>query len=106
MANKNNDEDIVKRMVFDVVGTRGSCYSNRSEEVACQLLFIERNNKQREIWLTKGCVTGFENFSPKAEKLADIQDWLACNVTPGEWDSLLIPAKEMRRAFKCFGLVK
>ncbi len=106
MADKNNDEDIVKRMVFDVKGTRGSCHSKRSEEVSCQLLFIERNNKQREIWVTKGCVTGFENFTPQETKLDEIQDWLACNGTPGEWDSLLISAKEMRRAFDCFGLVK
>ena len=52
-----------------------------------------------------GAQTGFEGFSIAPHQALEIGDWLACAGRRFEYDQVLVPAKEMRRAFQVADVV-
>lgn len=56
--------------------------------------------------ITDGGVTGAESvYFDDYFLAAREKGWWACAGTPGRWDSLFVPAKEMRAVFEKLGLV-
>jgi hypothetical protein len=67
-------------------------------------LAIRKDEKGIHIRLIGG-ETGFEGFSIAPHQTLEIGDWLACAGRRFEYDQVLVPAKEMRRAFQAAGVV-
>ena len=62
-------------------------------------LFFLSNGKNYIVAVSKGGVTGFENFGVELNELEKIgrNDWMACCGRRGEWDGLCITKNEMQR---------
>ena len=79
-----------------------------TEQQSIVVLTVEcryRNNEPT-VAITDGGVTGYESvyFDDYFLDQTRAKGWWACAGTPGRYDSLFIPAKEMRAAFETLGL--
>lgn len=84
----------------DIKAEKTSCHSNETRIIDAELSFLGKGDDYI-VAVSKGGVTGFENFGLKSNELNKVgnSDWMACCGRRGEWDQLNIPAKEMKKLY-------
>lgn len=92
------------------IAVKGECTNARTGEKRSVDLELELMDKEVAglRWLKlHGGPTGYESFSVQEDVFSRMMrhGWMACAGTEGRWDSLFIPADEMRRTILELGAI-
>jgi hypothetical protein len=91
--------------VADVTAVRTDC-STQQKSISPVKLVCKFGEGKAVVKVEEGGVTGYEScyFTPDFKNWTLTKGWWACAGTPGRYDGLFIPAKEMRVALERFRL--
>ncbi len=83
-----------------IKGILTNCVTNKESTIELKYEINERDNHELVFRLING-VTGCESFyiDEYAKENMPMFGWLACAGTPKRWDTLFIPAEEMKKVF-------
>lgn len=85
---------------MDIKGILTDCVTNKESIIELEYEINEKDDHSLVFQLING-VTGYESFyiDDYAEENMPMFGWLACAGTPKRWDTLFIPAEEMKKVF-------